>query len=66
MPSDIGDTAHGTRYGYKKGCRCTSCVLANRAFARKYQQARRWGSGSHLAVKNHDDKIDMLLEILHG
>ncbi|UQX13565.1 DEAD/DEAH box helicase [Candidatus Mycobacterium methanotrophicum] len=27
---DIGDTRHGTRAGYVKGCRCDACTQANR------------------------------------
>lgn len=32
---------HGTRYGYKTGCRCPDCRLANRDYNRGFQNRRR-------------------------
>lgn len=42
-PIDIGETAHGTRTGYTKGCRCVPCGQANAADAGKRAAAAAAG-----------------------
>lgn len=42
-PIDIGETAHGTRTGYTKGCRCVACGQANAADAVKRAAAAAAG-----------------------
>lgn len=43
---DIGDTRHGTRTGYVKGCRCQECTDANRAEQTARDQRAREGGPS--------------------
>ena len=46
---DIGDTRHGTRTGYVKGCRCQPCTDANRhAQAAREQRSRAGGPSTDL------------------
>ncbi|WP_193315417.1 DEAD/DEAH box helicase [Nostocoides sp. F2B08] len=46
---DIGDTRHGTRTGYVKGCRCQPCTDANRhAQSARDQRSRAGGPSTDL------------------
>lgn len=45
----IGDTRHGTRTGYVKGCRCTPCTEANRHdHAARVERAQQGGASTDL------------------
>lgn len=62
--------SHGTAQKWRTGCRCSDCCEANKFYGRiKSRQARlRKAQLKHPERydMSHDDKIDTLLEILHG
>lgn len=43
--------AHGTRAGYKKGCRCEPCTAANREYFRAYRAAKCTGLATVTPLK---------------
>jgi hypothetical protein len=55
---------HGTTYGYGQGCHCSDCRRA----MRDYRRSKRGTGRAKIANSwpSHEDRIDTILEILHG
>lgn len=60
------ETDHGTNAGYASGCRCEYCVGYKRYLWRMSNATRLKKKGNTRAFTKHDDRIDVILEILHG
>ncbi|GAB4590118.1 helicase associated domain-containing protein [Nocardia sp. IFM 10818] len=61
---DIGETPHGTRTGYVKGCHCHDCTAANRAD--HAARARRAAAGEPTTDLVEAGRTRARLRLLHG
>lgn len=59
---DIGARQHGRYSTYTQGCKCADCTKA----MKKYYRRKRHPELVYYEELTHDDKIDILLEALHG
>ena len=49
---------HGTRYHWRKGCRCLECTAAARAHAQAQNERRRYGREAHPAPGRPGTNVD--------